>query len=218
MAASQALWPWLAVAASGALHGLNPLAGWGIVAWRERKGGTCLLRALVPIAVGNALSVLVVAAAVPLALAFGREFSPLVVQGVAVVLLLAVVAVHVHGRPADHVGLGVWAFIVAMAHGASWMLVPALLPLCASGMPGKEIALSGSVLLVLAAVGLHLAAMLLVTAVASALAARGLRAAIGPDSQEPRPGPGARSMEWMAWSACRRAILSRERTIGVGLK
>jgi len=129
-----------------------------------------VLRALAPIAAGNVLAVLIVAAAVPVALEFGREFNPLVVQAIAAALLLAMAARHVHGHPAHRVGLGLWAFIVATAHGAGWMLVPAFVPLCMSGLPGREIALSGSVGLVLAAVGVHLAAMLVATAAAGAMA------------------------------------------------
>ena len=40
------------------------------------------------------------------------------------------------------------------------MLVPALAPLCLGDAPGREIAASGSLLLALAAVGVHMAAML----------------------------------------------------------
>ena len=40
------------------------------------------------------------------------------------------------------------------------MLVPALAPLCLSGVPGREITASGSLLLALAAVAVHMGAML----------------------------------------------------------
>lgn len=43
------------------------------------------------------------------------------------------------------------------------MLVPALLPFCLSDDPAREITASGSMLLALAAVGVHMAAMLAVT-------------------------------------------------------
>lgn len=172
MALATTPWPWLAVAAAGALHGLNPVAGWGIVAWRARaEGKPKLLRALLPIVAGNVAAVVIVAAAVPLALALGLSFDPLVAQGAAAALLLAVVVRHVrgHAHGADRAGLALWSFIVATAHGAGWMLVPAFVPLCATGMPGREIAMSGSVLLVLAAVGVHLLAMLLAAAAATAV-------------------------------------------------
>jgi hypothetical protein len=48
-------------------------------------------------------------------------------------------------------------------HGAGLMLVPALIPLCLAGSPAREITASGSLLLALAAVGVHMAAMLAVT-------------------------------------------------------
>jgi hypothetical protein len=60
------------------------------------------------------------------------------------------------------IGLGVWSFLIATAHGAGLMLWPALMPLCigASAEPGP----GGPVATALLGVGLHTAAMLLVTA------------------------------------------------------
>ena len=174
-----ALWPWLAVAAAGALHGANPAAGWAIAAWRARSGGRGqLLPVLWPIAVGHAVAVLVVAAAVPLALRFGAEYDPHVPQALGAAVLLAMVvrhlrrgAHHAPPRAAHAAGIAVWSFIVGTAHGAGWMLVPALVPLCAGDMPAKEIVASGSVVLGLAAVCVHLAAMLVTTAVIAVAAA-----------------------------------------------
>jgi hypothetical protein len=139
------LWPWLAVAAAGALHGLNPVAGWAFG-----------LRALAPVAAGHAIAVAVVAAGVPIALQLGLEFDPLVMQSLAGVGLVAMAVGHRHRRAA----VGLWAFIVGMAHGAGWMLIPALVPLCAGDGAVREITASGSMLLALAAVGVHMAAML----------------------------------------------------------
>jgi hypothetical protein len=48
------------------------------------------------------------------------------------------------------------------------MLVPALASFCSSDMPAREITVSGSLLLGLAAVGVHLAAMLATTAALAA--------------------------------------------------
>jgi hypothetical protein len=59
-------------------------------------------------------------------------------------------------------GLAVWSFLVATAHGAGLMLVPALLPLCA--MPGSGVGHGGVLLVSLAAVAVHTAATLVVTA------------------------------------------------------
>jgi hypothetical protein len=56
------------------------------------------------------------------------------------------------------------AFAAATLHGSGLMLVPALLPLCLSASPAREITASGSLALALAAVAVHMAAMLAVTA------------------------------------------------------
>ena len=56
-------------------------------------------------------------------------------------------------------GLVLWSFLMATAHGAGLMLVPALMPLCAS-MPAIS---SGSLLVSLAAVAVHTFAILAVT-------------------------------------------------------
>jgi hypothetical protein len=173
----ETLWPWLAVAAAGALHGLNPATGWAFAGWAARAGGRSrVLVILAPIALGHVLSLIVVAAAVPLALQLGVEFDARLPQGLAAGLLLAL-AVHYwrarwHGRPcAAGVGRGgvaLWSFIVGTAHGAGWMLVPALVPLCAGDMPAREITATGSLGLALAAVGVHLVAMLSTTAAMAA--------------------------------------------------
>lgn len=64
------------------------------------------------------------------------------------------------------------AFIAATAHGSGLMLVPALVPLCLSASPAREITASGSLLAALAAVAVHLAAMLAVTALLATGACR----------------------------------------------
>ena len=57
-----AWWPWLAVAGVGALHGLNPANGWLLAAARATHSGDArdVRRALLPIALGHALSVALV--------------------------------------------------------------------------------------------------------------------------------------------------------------
>ncbi|VTU15221.1 MULTISPECIES: hypothetical protein [unclassified Variovorax] len=175
------LWPWLAVAGVGALHGLNPATGWmAAAAWGVRSRDRMqALRALMPIAAGHAVSVALVAGAVALGLSMDR----VVMQAVAGGLLVVVVALHLSGRrvrlpgaPAGRAGLALWSFMMSTAHGAGLMLVPALIPLCMSGTPAREITASGSLLLALAAVGLHTAAMLAVTGVMAAAACRGFDA------------------------------------------
>ncbi|HWW73456.1 MAG TPA: hypothetical protein VN089_26210, partial [Duganella sp.] len=54
------------------------------------------------------------------------------------------------------------------------MLVPALIPLCLSDTPAREITAGGSMAMALAAVGLHTAAMLAVTGAIAVVACRGI--------------------------------------------
>ena len=176
-------WPWLAVAAAGALHGLNPVTGWGLAACSGSLHGT---RVLLPMVLGHLASVIVVAAAVPAALQLGVEFDPRVLLGVAAAALL-VSAVRRRLAPTT---LAVWSFIVATAHGTGWMLLPALASLCASDMPAKEITASGSLGLALAALGVHLAAMFAVTMAMAAGARRGFAAARQRLASPSRPGAG----------------------------
>lgn len=170
------LWPWLAVAGVGALHGLNPATDWLFAAASgvRSRDGSQALRALLPIAAGHAVSVALVATTV----AFGASADPLPLQAAAAVLLLAVALHHLAGRrarlPAGPVALALWSFMVATTHGAGWMLVPALLPLCIGDGPVRDITASGSLLLALAAVAVHAAAMLAVTAIVASGACRGV--------------------------------------------
>jgi len=169
------LWPWLAVAGAGALHGLNPATGWAFAAaWGVRSHDrTQALRALVPIAVGHAASVALVAGALAASVQTAVTVEPWVLQAVAGVLLAAVGlhcraargAMRKSAVPARHAGLALWSFIMATAQGAGLMLVPALVPLCVGEGPAREISASGSAALVVAAAGVHMAAMLAVSGV-----------------------------------------------------
>ena len=173
----RSLWPWLAVAGLGALHGLNPAAGWMFAAaWgvhaRDRAQA---LKALLPIAAGHALSVVLVAAVV----AFGLAVDRAALQALAGALLVVVVVAHLSRRashppraPTGHAGLALWSFMMSTAHGAGLMLVPALVPICMGSGPVREITASGSLVLALAAVVVHTAAMLAVTGAIAAGACR----------------------------------------------
>ena len=162
------LWAWLAVAGFGALHGLNPATGWVFAAaWSLRSGERAqVLRSLLPLALGHAASIALVAAAVVAGLEMDRGLLQWVTGG----MFVAFVALHLWRRtphaaraPAGHAGLAVWSFLVSSAHGAGTMLVPALVPLCAQDAGGASTA-PGALGLALAALGVHMAAMLAVTA------------------------------------------------------
>jgi len=176
------LWPWLVVAGVGALHGLNPATGWmWAAAWGVRsRDRTQALRALVPIAIGHAASVALVAAAV----AFGLSMDRVVLQISAGVLIVVFAALHLSSRtpgaaraPAGHAGMALWSFMMSTVHGAGLMLVPALIPLCmGDDASAREVGASGSLLLAFAAVGVHTAAMLAVTGAIAVGACRGFDA------------------------------------------
>ncbi|CAN7712328.1 hypothetical protein LJR084_006020 [Variovorax sp. LjRoot84] len=175
------LWPWLAVAGVGALHGLNPATGWmWAAAWGLRSRDRAqALRALMPIAVGHAVSVAIVACA----FAQGMSMDRTLVQGLAGALLVGAAAYRwLRGAgqrtpistQAGHAGIALWSFLMTTAHGAGLMLVPALVPLCLGDNPAREITASGSLVLALAAVGVHTAAMLVTTGVIATGVCRGV--------------------------------------------
>ena len=160
------LWPWLMLAGAGALHGLNPASGLALAAvWSARRGarGTAW-RALGPLAVGHV-------AAIGLLVITVRQGMPVdggAVRALAWVLVAVAAVLHCSHRvplrlraAAGPVGLALGAFVMAGAQGAGLALVPALMPLCVGR--GASVELPGALGLALAGVGVHLAAMLLVT-------------------------------------------------------
>jgi hypothetical protein len=179
------LWPWLAVAGIGVLHGLNPATGWMFAAaWGLRSRDRAqALRALMPIAAGHAASVALVAAAVVFGLSMNRVVLQFLAGGLLVGLLAVFALLHLSGHtpkaaraPAGHAGLALWSFMMSTAHGAGLMLVPALIPLCMGDASVREITASGSLTLAFAAVGVHTAAMLAVTGVIATGVCRGFDA------------------------------------------
>jgi hypothetical protein len=183
------LWPWLTLAGLGALHGLNPTTGWmfaaaGGLQVREGACGQAYARqALLPIAIGHAASIAIVACA----FAQGLSMPRAQVQGLAGVLILGavgfrllrgagqrtLVGVPLHQR-GGQAGIALWSFLMTTAHGAGLMLVPALVPLCLTDNPARAITASGSLLLALAAVGVHTAAMLATTGLVATGVCRGI--------------------------------------------
>lgn len=137
------VWPqtglWLAVAASGLYHGLNPAMGWplavssGLMDRRARA----LFSALLYLAAGHVLAMFVVM--VPFAMlailfAWQREIqigASVLVIGFGAWLLIWRRHPRVLARiPPSRLAL--WSFAVAIAHGAGLMLVPVYLGLCRS--------------------------------------------------------------------------------------
>jgi len=165
------VWPWLVVAGLGAFHGLNPAMGWlfAVALGMHRQSQTVVLQSLLPIAAGHALAVVIVALAF---VYFGSVIDQKLVQRICGVVLVAWALYHAlyghrHrvrvGMQTGMWGLALWSFLMASAHGAGLMLIPALVPLCLAATPAKELTAGGSMLTALAAVGVHTAAMLAIT-------------------------------------------------------
>jgi hypothetical protein len=183
------LWPWLAIAGVGALHGLNPGSGWmlAVAAGTRAANPWRALRSLLPIAVGHAASVGLVVVAVGYGLSVDRSALQIGAGGV----LAAALAVRLAGRrhprtraPAGQLSVALFSFMSASAHGAGLMLVPALLPLCTAYAPALHGAASGAgtwspLALTLMALALHTAAMLAVTGLVACGVCRGFDLAAG---------------------------------------
>ncbi len=128
---STALWLMLLL---GAYHGINPGMGWlfAVALGMQEQKGSAVARALVPIALGHALSIgIVVVTAAFLGMALPQEA---IRYGVAALLFgLGIFSLVRHYHPRwvrMQVGfrdLTVWSFLMATAHGAGFMLLPVLL-------------------------------------------------------------------------------------------
>ena len=128
---SSALWLMLLL---GAYHGINPGMGWlfAVALGMQERKGSAVAKALVPIALGHALSI----GSVVLAAAFlGRALSPEAIRYPVAALLLGLgiysLLRHHHPRWVRmQVGFGdltLWSFLIATAHGAGLMVLPVLL-------------------------------------------------------------------------------------------
>jgi hypothetical protein len=164
--------PWLMLAGLGVFHGLNPAMGWlfAVALGLHRNSRRIVWLSLVPIALGHTTSIVIVVLA---AVAVGMVIDQRSLEVTAGTLLLCWAAYHAvyshrHrvrvGFKTGMAGLGVWSFLMATGHGAGLMLVPVIIPLCFASSPAAELTAAGSLSTSLAAVGVHAAAMLGVTA------------------------------------------------------
>ena len=132
--------PWLALAALGAFHGLNPAMGWlfAVALGLQERRLRAVSAALGPIALGHALAVALVALPVGL---LGLVIAPrwLLIVGGVVLIGFAVGKIATRFRHPRWVGMRVgprelvlWSFLMATAHGSGLMLAPAIAVLSAS--------------------------------------------------------------------------------------
>ena len=130
-------WLWLAVVASGLYHGVNPGMGWplAVSAGLMERSPRALVMALWPLTVGHLLAMLLIIlpfALLVTLLEWRQQIqigASLLVIGFGVFRLVN----RRHPRALARIRptqLGLWSFVVAIAHGAGLMLLPIYLGLC----------------------------------------------------------------------------------------
>jgi hypothetical protein len=171
------LWPWLVLVGLGAFHGLNPAMGWlfAVALGLYRQSRRVVLLSLVPIALGHALAIAVV---VYLVVGLGQAIDARALRILTGCLLIGwgafyLVYGHRHrvriGLRTGYVGLGVWSFLMASAHGAGLMLIPALMPLQEHAEHMHAMPVASSLWIAALAVAVHTLAMLAVTGIVALL-------------------------------------------------
>jgi hypothetical protein len=128
-------WPWVAVAALGAYHGIDPSMGWlfAVALGLQDHSRARVLWALAPIAIGHLVSIGVVVAL------FAALQSVIAIEWLRLggALALILFGIFRFARPRAHPrwvamrvsfgDLGLWSFLMASAHGAGLMLFPILI-------------------------------------------------------------------------------------------
>lgn len=164
-------WPWLVLIALGAFHGLNPAMGWlfAVALALNRQSASVIPKAVLAIAVGHTLSVALFAFAF---LAAGVMLNLHWAYRGACLLLIGWAAYHqIYGHKhrvrvgmqTGMAGLVLWSFLMATAHGAGMMILPALMPLCLGQTPSSATTSASVGAVAVAAVLVHSGAMLAVT-------------------------------------------------------
>jgi hypothetical protein len=172
---------WAALAGLGAFHGINPGMGWlfAVALGLQRQSRGAVLWSLLPIALGHAVSIALVVAA----LAALRVLVDLrILQGAAALLLFVFglyrLAARHKARGGMQVGfadLTLWSFLMATGHGAGLMLIPVLLKMPVGVDHARHQHMTAMTTLgksagaALAAVGVHTLAMLAVTGLVAIL-------------------------------------------------
>ena len=129
-------WPWLALIALGAYHGLNPAMGWlfAVALGLQEGRREAVVKAFWPIALGHAAAVtLVVTVVLGLQVVVPLEVLRYLAAGTLISFGLYKLVRRKHprwvGMRVGFKGLTAWSFIMASAHGAGLMLAPVLLKL-----------------------------------------------------------------------------------------
>jgi hypothetical protein len=171
---------WALMIGFGAYHGLNPGMGWlfALALGLQQKSERAIWRSMLPISIGHAASIVLVAA---LVMAAGHLISITNLRYITAGVLLAfgIFKLLTYYRHPRWVGMRVgvrdlffWSFLMAAAHGAGLMVAPALLEISAAvGRQGADVASGAGMLL---AVLLHTLAMLGVMAIVAFIVYRKL--------------------------------------------
>ena len=169
--------PWLTLVGLGMYHGVNPAMGWLFAAALgfHRGRRSVVVQSLIPIAVGHLLAVATVAAAV-LVLGVVIDRRPLLMAAGGGLILWALYHLAYGCRHPARIGMQTglagllaWSFVMASAHGAGLMLVPALAPLCFSSNAMSGVTIAGALVTSLAAIGIHTAVMIGVSGIIAIL-------------------------------------------------
>jgi hypothetical protein len=128
------LWPWLTLFGLGVFHGINPAMGWlfAVALGLQEQKRAAVLRALPPIALGHALSIGMIIAAVLVA-RISLPHRALKIAAAAILFAFGLYRLFRSRHPnwvGMRVGFGdltLWSFIMASAHGAGLMLIPLFL-------------------------------------------------------------------------------------------
>ncbi len=176
------LGPWLVLLLLGAFHGINPGMGWlfAVALGLQEQRLQAVFRALLPIALGHALSIAAVLLLVGLLQAalperFLHYLSAVVLCTFGLYRLVRAHHPRWVGMRVNFRDLTLWSFLMASAHGAGLMLLPVLLQWPQDWAHARLIqdlaphTIANSLGLLLAAVGVHTASMLLVTAAVAGL-------------------------------------------------
>ena len=167
-AISSDIWLWLAIAGLGLFHGINPAMGWlfAVALGLNRRNEWIVWLSLLPIGLGHALAIALV---LFLVLALGLVLDPGLLRPLAAAMLFCWAAWHAlygrrhkvrFGMQVGFGGLFLWSFLMANAHGAGLMLIPAVIPLCLAASPTHALTAGTSLPIAFAALGVHTAAML----------------------------------------------------------
>lgn len=134
-------WPWVAITALGAYHGVDPSMGWlfAVALGLQEQRRSKVIAALFPIAIGHLVSVALVVGLISAAMkpAWGWMRS----AGAAALIIFGLFRFW---RPRAHprwvamrvnsAELVAWSFLMATAHGAGLMLFPILVNLHSATM------------------------------------------------------------------------------------